>query len=335
MKATSRLSLALLAATLIVGATDAKALVFYDTSDPTHNTTAPTGTYDSAGWQYEGYFGSYLGTMISPTNFITAAHFGVNSNTFSYDKTFSGTTTVNYAIDTGFNGGLGYRDIAGTDLRIYQIMGGTFSTFASIYTGTADTSAAFVDIGRGGPRGSAVTVNGVTKGWVDGNSDGVARWGRNQFAGSLKSTAGSMLVAYFDPLAGKDEATFSSGDSGGGAFIKVKNSWQLVGINYGVEMGAWDTDSNHSNGNEVNASIFNRSGLYENTASGWSSTALSSTKGAAMYVSRISASASEIQSVVYNVTPVPEPSGVMLVGSALMLLVNRRSRGKSGVGRKA
>ena len=326
MKTTKHFSQALLALALIFSAREAKAIVFYDTSDPTHNTTAPTGVYDNAGWQYEGYFGSYLGTMISPTNFITAAHIGVNSNTFSYDQTFSGKPTVNYAIDTGFNNGLGYRDIAGTDLRIYQIKGGTFSTYATIYSGTADTTAAFVDIGRGGPRGSAVTVNGVTKGWVNTSPDGIARWGRNQFAGAVKSTAGSVLVAYFDPLTGKDEATFSPGDSGGGAFIKVKNSWQLVGINYGVEMGAWDTDPNHTSGNEVNASIFNRSGLYESTNGVWTNAPVSSSKGAAMYVSRISASAGQIQSVVFNMTPVPEPSGVLLTGIAFLLLLNRRNR---------
>ena len=102
----------------------AQALIFYNTGtsapgvtnyDASYNTTAPTGFYADSGWQYEGYYGSYLGTMISPNLFITANHIAGNSSTFSYDTIFSGAPTVNYTIDTSANGGLGYWHIAGTD----------------------------------------------------------------------------------------------------------------------------------------------------------------------------------------------------------------------------
>src|SRR5438445_10978852 len=100
---------------VVTFAPTARGILFYDTGDPAHNDVAPTGAYANSGWQYEGYFGSYLGTMISPTMFITAQHFGVNSSTFSYDTIFSGAPTVNYSIDGAANGGVGYWDIAGTD----------------------------------------------------------------------------------------------------------------------------------------------------------------------------------------------------------------------------
>jgi hypothetical protein len=47
-------------------------VILMETSDPTANTTAPTGEYADSGWQYQGRWGNFLGTVISPNCFITA-----------------------------------------------------------------------------------------------------------------------------------------------------------------------------------------------------------------------------------------------------------------------
>ncbi len=52
------------------------AVSFYSTSIPSFNSTAPTGALVESGWQYEGLWGSFLGTPIGPQYFITAEHVG-------------------------------------------------------------------------------------------------------------------------------------------------------------------------------------------------------------------------------------------------------------------
>ncbi len=315
----------------LLALSQAKAVLFYDTSDPTHNATAPTGTYANSGWQYEGYFGSYMGTMISPTLFITAQHFGVNSSTFSYDSVFSGTATVNYSINTAANGGVGYWDIANTDLRIYQIASGTFSTYAPIYTGTNEVGTDFTVTGRGTQRGAAVNLfpDGL-KGWRYGTADGVARWGRNTFDNVLNAgSLGNLLVASFDATSGRDEATISDGDSGGGAFIKVGSVWQLAGINYGVE-GLFDTNNVKNDGTEFAAALTDKGGFYEGSDSaGWTlNPDLPINNPSQLYLSQISVSASAIQNVM-SLAAAPEPGGAALVLTGLLLFRVRRRRGES------
>jgi hypothetical protein len=318
---------AVLLLSLLFSLSQSRAVIFYDTADPTHNAAAPTGTYLNSGWQYEGYFGSFLGTMIAPTLFVTAQHFGVNSSTFSYDTVFSGTTTATYSINTAANSGIGYWDIANTDLRVYQITGGTFSTYASIYTGSAEVGSDIVITGRGTQRGAAVNLapDGL-KGWKYGTSDGVARWGRNTVDAAVNAgSLGNLLVASFNATSGRDEATLSNGDSGGGAFIKVGSNWQLVGINYGIE-GSFDTNNTKADGTEFAAALTDKGGFWEGSdAAGW--TFMPNTaqdQASQLYISQISASASAIQNVI-SIAAVPEPGTALLVlGGFLVLGAKRR-----------
>jgi hypothetical protein len=295
---------------------NAEALVFYNTGtapagiatyDPNYNTTAPTGTFANSGWQYEGYFGSYLGTMISPNLFITANHIRGASTSFSYDTVFSGAATVNYTIDTTANGGTGYWNISGTDLLIYKV-NGTFPTYAPLYTGTLDTSANFVDMGRGSAPAGDVTLSSSLKGYLPGSTDSNVRWGRNTFVTSINDPGvGELLMATFDANPNASEITFSPGDSGGGAFIKSGGVWKLAGINYGVELGPFSASSSGSSA--FSADLFDTTGYYEQNGASW----LPSSGPSSLYISRVSSSSSQIQSIIAaNPSPVPEPGGVLL-----------------------
>ena len=53
-----------------------RAVILFATGDPSANTSAPTGAYANSGWQYEGQFGSFLGTVIGSNYFITTKHIG-------------------------------------------------------------------------------------------------------------------------------------------------------------------------------------------------------------------------------------------------------------------
>ena len=114
---------------------DGRAILFEGSGDSLFNTAAPTGVYEDSGWQYLGYYGGFLGTAIAPQYFITAQHFGLQGGTFSQDALFTGGPTVNHTIDAAANGGLGYWDIAGSDLRVFKIEG-SFASYAEIYTGS-------------------------------------------------------------------------------------------------------------------------------------------------------------------------------------------------------
>ena len=158
-------------------ADSAQAVLFYDTGISTHNTSAPGGDYADSGWQYEGYFGGYLGTMISPNCFITAAHVGTSPTQFISKAVFNGGSDIVYTIDASANDAAGYWNITGTDLRIFKI-NETFSSHASLYAGSDEIGKELVVTGRGGVRGAEVYLNSTLKGWKTGSGDGVPRWQR-------------------------------------------------------------------------------------------------------------------------------------------------------------
>lgn len=301
-----------------------KAIVFEATADPNHNITAPTGIFANSGWQYEGTYGAYLGTMIAPQYFITAQHFGTQGTTFTQNGVFSGGADVTYNIDTAANGGLGYWDIAGTDLRIFKIQE-TFSAYAPLYTGALELGMTMVINGRGGPRGADVLVSGVLHGWQDTNPDGIARWGTNTVSSIYSSAVGDLLAASFSASGTAEEATLSNGDSGGGVFVNDGGIWKLAGINYSID-GMFDTNNVSGDGSDFNAALFDRGGLYQGSDSfGWTYIPdLPLDNPSSMYASRISSSASSIMAI----TLVPEPHSGLLVMMALSagLLQRRRIR---------
>ncbi len=284
-------------------------ILLYDAADPTTNASAPTGILEDSGWQYLGLFGGFLGTAIGESHFITAGHIGVVGATFTQSSSFTGGSEIVHTINAGANGGLGYWDVTGTDLRIYEIQGSSFGSFAPLYTGTSELGQQVIFFGRGGPRGDAVIEGGELKGWKHTGGDGVTRWGLNTVSGLTVQGGANLLSASFDDIPGNHEATLSVGDSGGPVFLLDGGVWKLAGINYAVD-GAFDTNNTTGDGTEFGAGLFDRGGLWQGSDStSWQYRPdLPLDDPSALYASRISSSAAEIQSIAM----VPEPGSWVL-----------------------
>ena len=263
------------------------AVILFGSGDPTYNTTAPTGTLQDSGWQYEGQWGGFLGTPVAPQYFVAAQHIGGSvGQTFVFNGT-NYTTTA-------------YWDDTSTDLRIWKV-DGVFPSYAPLYSTSDEVGKNLVVIGRGTQRGDPVEIeeaqtvyttnvvnlkdldisrkdaqqqfpdaalhgqtmtfvtselvtNIVLKGWQDGPGDGVMRWGQNQVL-----AVGGLIVAAFTGTNGPNEGYLSGGDSSGAVFIQdSKGVWKLAGINYGID-GPFATSPDEP---AFDGAIFDESGLY-------------------------------------------------------------------------
>ncbi|MFM2168700.1 MAG: hypothetical protein RIS79_3071 [Verrucomicrobiota bacterium] len=307
-------------------ACSAHAVLFYGSGDSSHNITAPARAHTDSGWQYQGYYGAYLGTMIAPQYFITAQHMGAQGNSFVSAGLFNGGVDVTYTIDTSANSGAGYWDIAGTDLRIFRI-NEYFNSYATLYTGSSEQGLEMVTMGRGGVRGADVMVSGTLHGWKHNPGDGAARWGSNIVSDVTTIPGlGGMLVASFDasgPQHTLEESTLSVGDSGGAVFVNDGGIWKLAGINYSVD-GLFDTNNTTDDGSAFNAALFDRGGLYQGSdGQGWTLIPnIGPDNPSSMYASRISTNAAAIQAIAV----VPEPQSALLIAIAGLLVPRRRKR---------
>ena len=55
-----------------------RAVLFFETADPEHNTEAPTGELSGSGWQFQGHWLSFPGTPIAPQTVQKVALRSVN-----------------------------------------------------------------------------------------------------------------------------------------------------------------------------------------------------------------------------------------------------------------
>ncbi|MEO1835360.1 MAG: hypothetical protein ABGZ49_07675, partial [Akkermansiaceae bacterium] len=125
----------LIGSILLLSAPPLPALIFFDTGDPAHNREiAPGGVWAGSGWQYQGDYKNFLGTMISPRHFVTARHLGVGETEFIHKTYFSGVASDRtYYLNPTVNGGAGFWNITGTDLRLFEVYG-DFPAYAPLYT---------------------------------------------------------------------------------------------------------------------------------------------------------------------------------------------------------
>lgn len=275
----------------------AHGVIFHGTADASHNReTAPAGPLAGSGWQFLGEFGDYLGTMIGPQHFLTAAHVPSSPTTFVSKDHFSGAGEVVYTIDTGANGGTGFWTIPDTDLRVYKI-NETFPGFARLYGTYDEVGKDLVVMGRGTQRGDLVQLDGNDLGWKWGAVDRKSRWGTNAVESIVSGETADYLYGTFDAAEGGDECHLSTGDSGGPVFVKTGGVWKVAGVNYAVD-GSWDFNDVTDN-DEFRAALFDARGMYVGTdASGWT---LVEDEGepvpSGFYASRVSDSVSEIATI--------------------------------------
>lgn len=229
-----------------------RAVILYGTADPGANTTAPIGPLANSGWQYQGQFGSFLGTVIASNYFVTAKHIGGSvGQPFTFNNVAYTTTAV-------------FPDPS-SDLQVWQVSG-AFPIHAPLYASAPGTEVnlSLVVFGRGTQRGNSVFVGNDSHlgGWLWGGSDAVQRWGTNVIGEIVKDDSfGPLVRVPFDNNAGPNEAHLSVGDSGGAVFVfnPVTSEWELAGINLGVD-GSFSTSS--SGTNPFNAALFDTTGLF-------------------------------------------------------------------------
>lgn len=287
-----RVLITVIAIAASIGSMRAVILYGIDTSaNPGANTTAPTGPLANSGWQYEGQFGSYLGTVIASNYFVTAKHIGGSvGQTFTFNNVTYTTTAV-------------FPDPA-SDLQVWQVSG-IFPIHAPLYASApgSEVSLSLVVIGRGTQRGNPVFVGNDSHlgGWLWGGSDEVQRWGTNVVGEIAQDGSyGPLVRAPFDNNAGPNEAHLSVGDSGGAVFVfnPATSRWELAGINLGVD-GSFSTSS--SGTNPFNAAMFDTTGLFTQSASvPWDS----APNPSAFYSTEIAAHRRFVESVIMQLTHV-------------------------------
>jgi len=215
---------------ICVSVPETHAIILFGTGDPTANTTAPVGSVANTAWNYEGQWGGFLGTPIAPHFFITAKHVGGSVGQIFRFQGRAYTTTGEFADPS-------------TDLHVWQVAE-TFPYYAPLYTKSDEVGRALVVIGRGTQRGGEIDVKRKARGWSWGYYDSVQRWGENIVSAIISGgTNNEYIFAAFDEPSGKNhksssaanEATLSSGDSGGGVFLNDGGIWKLAGINYAVD----------------------------------------------------------------------------------------------------
>jgi hypothetical protein len=269
----------------------APAVILYGTGDPGVNVLAPTGNLANSGWQYEGQFGSFLGTVIASNYFVTAKHIGGSvGQTFLFNNVTYTTTAV-------------FPDPS-SDLQIWQVSG-TFPNEAPLYASSPGTEVGLnlVVFGRGTRRGDPVFVGNDSHlgGWIWGASDEVQRWGTNVVESIYTDPGfGKLVRATFDNNAGPNEAHLSSGDSGGAVFVfnPTTSRWELAGINLGVD-GPFSFSMTGSNA--FNAAMFDTTGLFVQADS---TTWEAAPNPSAFYSTEIAAHRRFIESVVMQLTSV-------------------------------
>ena len=259
-------------------------VILFGTGDSTANTSPPTGALTNSGWQYEGQFGAFLGTVIGANYFVTAKHIGGSvGDNFIFNNVAYSTTSV-------------FPDPT-SDLQIWQVSG-TFPIHAPLYAGSpgGEVNLGLTAFGRGTQRGNAVLVGNDSHGggWIWGTSDGVQRWGTNIVQSiATDPNYGPLLRATFDSSGGTDEAHFSAGDSGGAVFIfnAAMNRWELAGINLAVD-GPFSFSA--SGANAFDAAMFDTTGLF---VQGDSGTWIAAPNPSAFYSTEIAAHRRWIESI--------------------------------------
>ncbi|GAB4451481.1 MAG: hypothetical protein OHK0029_00710 [Armatimonadaceae bacterium] len=227
----------------------------------------PAGALADSGWQYQGDWGNFSGTVIGPRHFITARHVGgLVGDRFRYRGNDYETINVVKFPDC--------------DLAVWTVAT-PMPDWAPLYTGSSEVGQEIVFFGRGTPRGKPVYTNGHLRGWHwDGNHDHRRSWGINTVDAVLPAAprpladreAGAKMVFDFSGDASPNEGSVSGGDSGGGVFLCENGVWKLAGVNYGVSGQFSVSGENGEKEAGFSAALFDSRGLWRKTGLGYAFT---------------------------------------------------------------
>jgi hypothetical protein len=306
----------------------AEAILLANSTASSAAALAPSSTsaYANSGWDFVGSVNSYTATVIDSHYVVTAKHVGWQSGT-PYTLSFSsGPNQGSYVLTRTSST---YWEDPNSDLCVWKITSGAFSSWASLYTSSNESGKSMVAIGRGVTNGSEVKKGATLVGYQWGSS-GTKLWGTNTVSGYANYKTGDqrLFTATFDGGVGNTEAMLGDLDSGSGIFIKNGSTWNLAGIGYGVapwssSPKAFDTDADHASGT-FNAAIFNvrTSGLYCYYNGVWYDPGTFNVSST-LFATRISSSSDWIYGLI------PEPGSLILLALGGGALAYRRRFSRS------
>jgi hypothetical protein len=223
------------------------------------NLSPPTGEYADSGWQYEGAWGSFAGTAIGPHHFITAKHCGgIVGDVFKFDGRYYETVAR--------------AEVPGCDLTVWTVAG-ELPRWAALYDGRREEGREVTLFGRGTSRGHPVFLEGERKGWLWGPQDGSLSWGTNWVMGTVPTggssplSEGDKLIFDFSEFGGPNEGVVSSGDSGGGVFLREKGKWVLAGVLFGT-ISHYSRRVDRTRFLNFDAAVYDPEGLWRETRDG-------------------------------------------------------------------
>ncbi|MBT3279735.1 MAG: PEP-CTERM sorting domain-containing protein [Phycisphaerales bacterium] len=323
-------------------------------ADPTPNQSAPTGDYADSGWQYTGQWGGgseYVisAVIVSPTQILTAKHYGSTTNakdwTFRYDgQTYyvKDKSTANVNDHTSWNG-------TSSDLRLVTLEGANFTAaqIAPIYTGaTSGKTAVIVSNGQ-------ATGTGVTGGWEPAGTGSATQdfqWGTNVIEAAVPTALNGSPVGTnqviswdFDNTGKTDyEIGLADKDSGGGVFVEnAEGEWSLTGVNYGTA-NYWEDKQSGNNYNEywtnpifsetgssddefMSGGMYDASGWYFKNGTDWLEIADQDRSKTWSFATDLTATDNATW-LTANIVPVPEPATMSLLALGGIAMLRRRRK---------
>lgn len=215
--------------------------VIINSATGVENVTSPSNTAaysDFSYWNNVGECGVGTGIYLGNGWVLTAYHV-VASGTPSI--TLNGTVynpVANSTVRIGASAG------APTDMAIFQLTQNPGLPSLTIASSTPSAAKTLLMIGDGDNRQTNQSTSSGLTGYFWDTSARTRRWGTNNRAGTGSVDDGFGVTQSFDTIfdqnGGVNECQAADGDSGGGVFVKVGNTWELAGMMFAIDKAGGD-----------------------------------------------------------------------------------------------